>query len=304
MTDPYETLGVKRDASAEEIKRAYRKLAKALHPDLNPGDEKTEKRFKEVSQAYKLLSDKKQRARFDRGEIDASGQETMPRGGFYRRYAESAEGAKYDPFGGGEASFADFFSDLFGERGRRGAGIKLRGSDVRYTLSVGFLEATAGATRRVGLADGQTLDVKIPPGSESGQVLRLKGKGMAGADGGPPGDALVEIQVEAHPHFSRQGNDIVLDLPVSLQEAVLGASITVPTIDGKVSMKVPAGSNSGTTLRLRGKGVPARSGKSAGDQLVRLRVVLPDEPDEELRQFLERWGPKHAYDPRGKRGLG
>jgi DnaJ-class molecular chaperone len=306
MKDPYQTLGVGRSASADEIKKAYRKLAKKLHPDLNPGNKKVEQEFKEVSAAYDLLSDADKRAKFDRGEIDASGAE-RPGRGFYRSYAESGQGAKYR---GGENVFDDdIFSDLFGggfgaragTGGRGGARMNIRGADVSYSATADFIEAALGAKKRLTLTDGKTLDVTIPPGTEDGQTLRLKGQGLPGMGSGPAGDAFIEVRVEPHPLFTRQGNDIHLELPVSLPEAVLGGAINVPTIDGTVSLKVPAGSNTGSVLRLRGKGVPRGKGER-GDQYVKLRVALPDKPDKELTEFVERWAKKNAYDARAKFG--
>jgi DnaJ-class molecular chaperone len=311
MKDPYQTLGVSRTASADEIKKAYRKLAKKLHPDLNPGNKKIEQEFKEVTAAYDLLSDADKRAKFDRGEIDASGAE-RPGRGFYRSYAESGQGAKYRGGGGGDDSFFgdDIFSDLFGGGvggtraggARSGPRMSIRGADVSYAATADFVEAALGAKKRLTLTDGKTLDVTIPPGTEDGQTLRLKGQGLPGMGGGPAGDAFIEIKVEPHAFFTRQGDDIHLELPVSLPEAVLGASITVPTLDGKVTLKVPAGSNTGTVLRLRGKGVPRRDG-TRGDQYVKLKVVLPDKPDTEFKDFVERWAKKNAYDARARSGL-
>jgi DnaJ-class molecular chaperone len=299
MADPYETLQVDRKASAEDIKKAYRKLAKKLHPDLNPGNKKVEQQFKEVTAAYDLLSDPDKRARFDRGEIDASGAE-RPGRTYYRQYAEGDQGAKYQPYEFGEAP-EDLFADLFGARRGRGggAGLRMRGADVSFSATIDFVEAAAGAKRRLTLAEGKTLDVTIPAGTEDGQTLRLKGQGQPGLGGGPPGDAFIELHVAPHPFFTRQGNDIHVEVPVTLQEALLGGSITVPTVDGKVSVRVPKGSNSGTVLRLRGKGIAGR-----GDQLVKLRVVLPEGGDPELAEFVERWGPTHPYDVRGKAGMG
>ena len=299
MTDPYKVLGVSKSAGADEIKAAYRKLAKKLHPDLNPGDPDVERRFKEVSQAYGIIGDAEKRKRFDRGEIDASGQETAPAGsGYYRSYAGGHEGAKYSRSDfGPEFDVQDLFSDLFGQRGPR------RGADVSYTIKVNFLEAALGAKKRVRLADGKTLDISLKPGTEDGQTLRLKGQGQPGRNKGPAGDALVRVEVSPHRFFVRRGRDIHLELPVTLKEAVLGASVTVPTIHGKVTLKVPAGANSGRTLRLRGKGLPAGAGKPAGDQFVKLSVVLPDKPDAALRTFVEGWAGVEKQDPRRKAGL-
>lgn len=301
MTDPYKVLGVSKSAGADEIKAAYRKLAKKLHPDLNPGEPDVERRFKEVSQAYGIVGDPEKRKRFDRGEIDASGQETAAAGagaGFYRNYAGRREGAKYSGFDAGpEVDIQDIFSDLFGQRGPR------RGADLSYAIKVDFLEAALGAKKRVRLADGKTLDLTLKPGTEDGQTLRLKGQGRPGGNQGPAGDALVRVEVAPHRYFVRRGRNIHLDLPVTLKEAVLGASVMVPTIHGTVALKVPAGANSGQTLRLRGKGLPADGGKPAGDQLVKLTVVLPDEPDAALEDFVEGWSGADKQDPRRKAGL-
>ncbi|WP_022729958.1 DnaJ C-terminal domain-containing protein [Fodinicurvata sediminis] len=305
MKDLYSVLGLKCGASSDEIKSAYRKLAKKLHPDLNPGDSKVEQQFKEVSQAYAILSDPEKRKRYDAGEIDASGNETA-RGGFYRSSA-SEGGGKYSHFDfGDEADLGDIFSDLFGRgfsRKDKRSTFRQRGTDISYRLQVGFLEAANGARKRVQLGEGRTLDVNIPPGTEDGQTLRLKGQGLGGMGGAPAGDAYIEIQVQPHPHFERKDNDIHLELPVSLSEAVLGASIQVPTVEGKVTMKIPPGSNSGSTLRLKGKGIPARRGGQRGDQYVKLKVVLPEKPDSELKDFISGWAKKHAYDPRAKAGM-
>ena len=314
MTDPYKVLGVAKSASADDIKAAYRKLAKKLHPDLNPGDADIERRFKEVSQAYGIVGDSEKRKRFDRGEINASGQETAPAGagpGFYRRYAGSNEGAKYSRFEfGPEFDAQDIFSDLFGQRARRPV---RRGADVSYAVKVDFVEAALGAKKRVQLADGKTLDITLKPGTEDGQTLRLKGQGQAaqgqasqgkaGRNEAPAGDALIRVRVSPHRFFVRQGCDIHLELPITLKEAVLGASVPVPTIHGKVALKVPAGANSGQTLRLRGKGVPAGAGKPAGDQLVKLTLVLPEKPDTALKDFVEGWDGADEQDPRRKAGL-
>lgn len=302
MQDPYKLLNVDRSASQDEIKRAYRKLAKELHPDINPGNKAVEQKFKEISQAYSLLSDPEKRKRFDQGEIDASGQETPWKGGFYRNHAGArGAGSKYSTFEFGEdVSVDDIFADLFGSRTRR---VRRPGANVSYTVPISFLEAARGAKKRIKLADGKTLDVAIPPGTEDRQQLRLKGQGMPGVGGGPAGDALVEVHIEPHPFFERKGNNVHVELPVTLQEALLGATVTVPTVHGSVSMKIPPGSNSGTTLRLKGKGIQAREGDEVGDQYVKLRVMLPERPDQELREFIENWSRSHGYDPRRKAGM-
>jgi DnaJ-class molecular chaperone len=313
MRDPYDVLGVRRDASAEDIKRSYRKLAKSLHPDLNPGKPEIERRFKEVSAAYDLLSDAAKRAKFDRGEIDAQGN---PRAEHAYREAWGRRGRGRAPGGpgGGAAGFGDAFEHgggfgggfdpgaIFEEiLGRRRGHARARGEDVAYALTVDFLDAALGAKRRVTLANGQTLDVAIPPGTESGQALRLKGKGEPGLNGGPAGDALIQVTVAPHPLFRREGADIHLDAPVTLQEALLGASIEVPTIDGRVAVKLPKGANTGTRLRLKGRGVPQGQGAKAGargDQYVTLKVMLPDPPDAALDRFVEDWAKNRRDNPR------
>jgi DnaJ-class molecular chaperone len=295
--DPYAVLGVKREATQDEIRKAYRQLAKKLHPDLNPGDKAAEEKFKQVSVAYDLLGDPEKRARFDRGEIDASGQE-RPRERYYRDFhGADAEPHVYSSHGG----FADFMEsedilrDVFG-RGGEGR-IRLRGQDALYRLPVEFLEALNGATKRITLPDGGTLDVVIPPGTRDKQVLRLRAKGGPGLGGGPPGDALVEIDVEPHRFFTRKGDDIHLELPISLPEAVLGAKLDVPTPSGPVRMTVPKGANTGTVLRLRGKGAQ-RSDKTHGDEYVTLKIVLPQQLDPEIEEFARRWQAGQSQNPR------
>ncbi len=316
--DPYSVLGVSRSSSAEDIKKAYRKLAKQHHPDLKPGDAANEERFKEISAAYTLLSDAEKRARFDRGEIDASGQErhagpgSRTHAGRGRAYT-STGGADDSFFGGGD----DWFSDLFGGGRRRNAGAagagagaagtssgpKVRGSDIAYSVTVPFVEAAQGTKRRINLSNGKSIDVAVPPGTENEQKLRLKGQGLPGMGGMPSGDAIIEVHVEPHPFFTRQDGDIHVDVPITLNEAVLGATIHVPTISGKVALKVPAGANTGSVLRLRGRGVVNQTTKQPGDQYVKLKVVLPDPPDAELVKFMEQWAKTRSYDVRKKAGL-
>lgn len=299
--DPYKVLGVAKDASPQDIRAAYRKLAKELHPDLNPGNSQAEERFKQVSAAHELLGDADKRARFDRGEIDASGAE-RPQQRSYRHYADSSAGDRY----GAGAGFDDYddlsgvFSDLFGRSTSRGE-FRARGRDAHYRLDVDFLDAMNGARRRITLPDGQTLDVTIPAGIRDGGILRLTGKGGAGIGGGPQGDALIEIGVRPHPLFRLEGNDIVLDLPITVDEAVLGGKVEVPTITGRVIMNVPKGSSTGDMLRLKGKGVKP-AGSPPGDQRIVLKVVMPKAPDEELAAFMEKWREQHRYDPRADLG--
>jgi DnaJ-class molecular chaperone len=296
VKDPYEILGIARTASLEDIRKAYRRLAKKLHPDLNPGNKRLEEHFKEVAGAYDLLSDPDKRQRFDNGEIDASGSE-RPRQQYYKDYAaEAAAGHPYE----NRSGFADFAEadDIFAELLRRQAreSRRARGADLHYRLSIEFLDAVNGTTRRLTLPDGGSLDVTIPHGIQEGQVLRLRGKGAPSIGEGEAGDALVEISVNPHRVFVRHGDDIHIDLPVTLAEAVLGARIEAPTPTGSVILTVPKGSNTGTVLRLKGKGVPRRGGH--GDELVKLKVMLPSEPNPELETFLTNWAPGTSYDPR------
>jgi len=306
MVDPYKVLGVNRSASNEEIKRAYRKLAKKLHPDLNPGDKKVESQFKETTAAYDFLSDPDKRRKYDRGEIDESGQ---PRGTRYsgsRPTGGTQQRRTTRGFGFGVEDDADFsddlFSDFFGFGKDPRDSIKLKGADVSYQVRVPFLEAILGTKQRLQLADGKTLEVQLPPGTDTGQTLRLKGQGLPGRGGALAGDAFVEVTVEPHPVFSRDGNDILVELPITLYEAVLGATLNVPTIDGKVSLKIPAGANSGTQLRLRGKGVQAGRSGTRGDQYVRLVVMLPKEVDPGLKAEIEKAARTHPYKVRSKLG--
>jgi DnaJ-class molecular chaperone len=292
--NPYEVLGVKADASAEEIQKAYRRLAKKFHPDLNPGNQQAEEQFKRVSAAYDMLGDPEKRARFDRGEIDASGAE-RPARPFYRDFAGAGPDHPY----ASNAGFEDLMSDdILAELLRRGgrANVRMRGADVRYRLPIDFLEAVNGATKRVTLPDGSTLDVKVPAGAEDRQVLRLRGKGETGLGGGPAGDAFVELEVRPHRLFRRDGDDIRLELPISLSEAVLGGKVEVPTPTGPVSMTIHKGANTGKVLRLRGKGVPRPDGRR-GDMYVDLQVDLP-ENDPELEAFVRSWSAGRAHNPR------
>ena len=301
MDDAYETLGVARDASQEEIRSAYRKLAKQHHPDLNPGDLSAEERFKGISAANGLLSDPEKRGRYDRGEIDAAGQEQAP-GPSYREYADGERGRKYDHAGSGRSGWSrDDLSDMFGSMFNRDRGSApdsaMPGEDERYALTTRFLDAVNGATQRLTLPDGRTLEVKIPAGTMSGQSLRLRSQGGHGWNGGDRGDALIKISVEPHPFFTRDGQDIRLELPVTLSEAVLGASVAVPTPSGTVLMSVPAGSDTGAKLRLRGRGVAKHGATPAGDLYATLRVQIGD-PDPALQAFLREWKPTKPSDPR------
>jgi DnaJ-class molecular chaperone len=295
---PYEILGVRKDASADDIRKAYRKLAKQYHPDLNPGKPEAEARFKSISAAYDLLSDPEKRARYDRGEIDESGQERPQRS--YRTYAEGAEGWRYQPEGEMDLSDLEDLFAAFGSAGRprrqAGGGFRARGADQHFTLTVDFNTAATGGKQRLSLAPEEWLDVTIPAGIEDGQVLRLRGKGGLGLGGGAAGDALIEVHVAPHPLFRREGDNILFELPVSLTEAVLGARVAVPTVTGPVTMTIPKGSDTGRQLRLRGKGI--QRARNPGDQIVTLKVVIGNADNPELAAFLEKWASGHPFDPR------
>jgi DnaJ-class molecular chaperone len=302
--DPYTTLGVNKGATQDEIQKAYRRLAKKLHPDLNPGNKAAEEKFKEISAAYDLLGDPDKRARFDRGEIDASGAERPRQQQYYRDFADQDGWSAYTS-NSGFADFGDYagaediLSEIFGREGR--AGRRRRGQDVRYHLELSFLDAVNGGKQSIILPDGSTLDVNIPPGTRDGQILRLRGKGRPGVGDGPPGDALIEISVLPHPYFTRKGDDIYLDLPISLKEAVLGAKVKVPTPGGTVTVAVPKWSNTGRVLRLKGRGVPRADG-SKGDEYIKLMLMLPEKPDPKLEAFVAEWQPVE-YSPRQSMGV-
>jgi DnaJ-class molecular chaperone len=311
MQDPYRVLNVSRRAGQAAIKAAYRELAKRLHPDRNPGDAGAEQRFKQVTQAYELLRDPAKRAQFDRGLIDADGKPQFGNFGFGRgagtRPGAQAGARPGAPGAGGEGLFEKIFGGAFGWGGPGGPSVdelrgaapgsgRARGVDRRHRVEVDFLLAARGGRQRLELGD-RTLEIDIPPGTEDGRVLRLKAQGGKASPGGSPGDALVTIAVRPHERFSLQGKDVHLELPISLSEAIQGAKVTVPTIDGPVRISVPPGSNSGRSLRLKGRGVAA-PGAPRGDQYVRLVVMLPDRPDAELAEYVRRWAEKHPYDPR------
>lgn len=294
--DLYEILGVPRRASDEDIRSAFRKLAKANHPDVNPGNTAAGERFKKITAANDILADPEKRRQYDSGEIDAKGDPRRPQ--WARPGARRASGGGAAGSGGGldDFSFSDIFSDVFGAAGRRDPrGFGGRGQDLRYSLEVDFLEAILGAKKRVTLPEGGILDLAVPEGVTDGQTLRLKGKGLPGP-GGEAGDALVEIRVRAHADYKRQGDDILFELPITIDEAVLGGRVEVPTPTGRVQLTIPKGTNSGKTFRLKGKGARGKAG-SAGDQLVTVKIVLPSEIDESLSYFFSEWRTKHGYDP-------
>lgn len=303
MKDPYDTLGVKKDADDKSIRSAYRKLAKEFHPDLNPGNREAEEKFKDISAAYDLLGDPDKRKRFDTGEIDASGAE-RPDHQYYRAYADTDAGSKYsaqEGFGNPE-DLEEFLARAFGGTqgfgtGPSGAGYRARGADVSYSLRVSFMEAAQGASKRITMPDGKSLDVRIPQGTRDRQTLRLSGQGNPGFGGGSSGDAFIEVHIEPHAFFERKDNNIHVEVPVTLKEAALGSKIDVPTIHGPVSMTIPKGSNTGTTLRLKDKGIQGSRG-GTGHQFIKLKVVLPDEPDSSLEEFLKNWDEPTGYAPR------
>ncbi|MDX2265509.1 MAG: J domain-containing protein [Hyphomicrobiales bacterium] len=296
--DPYEVLGVKRDASQGDIQAAYRRRAKKLHPDLNPGNKQAEQDFKDLSAAYEILRDEEKRGRFDRGEIDAKGAERADRR-YYRDFADAgSSGGAYES-GAGFADFGgdDIFAEFFSRRDYR-----KRGADVRYSMEISFLEAVNGGPRQVTLSDGQTVEIRIPPGAHDGQTLRLRGKGGAGQGGAEKGDILIELRVLPHPFYRREGDDIRMDLPISLAEAVLGSKVRAPTPAGPVMLSVPQNSSSGRTLRIKGKGVAHKNG-TRGDVYARLMIMLPEKPDPELKGFVAGWSAGKSYNPRQGMGV-
>jgi DnaJ-class molecular chaperone len=308
--DPYQELGVSRSASTDEIRKAFRKLAKQFHPDTNPNDKPAEERFKQVSAAFDILGDAAKKKKFDAGEIDADGRETSrgfggggnsPFGGGFQRGGFQSGG-----FGRGgdgpEIDLGDLFGDILGRGARGGAGggqggFSPRGADVKARLDIDLEEAIRGGKKRVAFSDGRTIDVTIPVGAQEGQTLRLKGQGSPGRGG--QGDAMIELTIKPHAIYRREGETLVMDLPISIPDAVLGGKIEAPTPDGNVMLAVPKGSNSGATLRLKGRGLADAKGKR-GDLLARLVVTLPDTIDPDLEKFAQAWRDQKPYSPKRK----
>jgi DnaJ-class molecular chaperone len=313
-SDLYQELGVSRGASSDDIRKAFRKLAKQLHPDQNPGDKAAEERFKRVSAAFDILGDEDKRKKYDAGQIDSDGRETMRgfrpgegpfgaggpfAGGFHR---EGGPGAFEGQFEGGD--FSDILSEILGggRRGGGGAGFggfggpPPRGQDVRAEISISVEEAVQGAKKRIAFSDGRTLDVTIPKGAAEGQVLRLKGQGAQGRGGF--GDALIELHISSHPVYRRDGATLTMDVPISVPDAVLGGKVEAPTPDGPVTLTVPQGANSGQILRLKGRGLGDPATGKRGDLLARLMVMLPETVDLELQAIAETWRVKRPYTPR------
>ncbi len=297
--DPYAELGVSRTASPDEVRSAFRKLAKSLHPDQNPNDKAAEERFKRVSAAFDLIGDPEKRTRFDRGEIDGDGHEVQrgyPGGqpfgaGGYGPSGQAQAGAGFEG-----VDLEDILGGMFSGRGRGGGrGFAMRGSDVQARLEIELEESIAGATKRVAFADGRSLDITIPKGATDGQTLRLRGQGYPGRGGGPAGDALIELSVRPHPVFRIEGADLHMDLPVTIPDAVLGAKVEALTPDGPVTLTVPKGSNAGAVLRLKGRGAADPASGKRGALFAHVVLVLPDAPDPELESFAEGWRKERSY---------
>jgi DnaJ-class molecular chaperone len=321
MRDPYEVLGVPRGAAAGQIKSAFRKLAKKHHPDANKDDPKASEKFAEANAAYEILGDEAKRKQFDAGEIDAEGKPRFqgfegmhPGSGGFRAGAGGGPDMQFETFtfgpqgaqragGGGFGGIDDILKEMMGGRARRGGGGRTfepeefappPGRDAAASTTITLSDLAHGGSRRVYLPTGKEVDVKIPAGLSDGQQIRLKGQGFS--DGGPAGDAIVTVHIAKHPYFEREGSNIRLDLPIALYEAVLGGKVRVPTLDGAVELNIPANTSSGRTFRLKGKGLPDKSGK--GDLLATIRIVLPDTADSDLDELMRKWRDDKPYDPR------
>jgi DnaJ-class molecular chaperone len=330
MRDPYEVLGVSKGASQEDIKKAYRKLAKKLHPDANKKDPKAANKFAELNGAYEIVGDEDKRKKFDRGEIDAEGKPRFQgfegfggrpgagpfsgaREGNFESFTWGPEGVRRSRGGGGpgSAGFEDILSQMFGMRGGRGGpggatfeaediGSALRGQDVTASASITLDEAAHGGTRRIDLPNGKEIEFKIPAGIQDGKQVRLRGQGMPSPGGGPAGDVLITVSIEPHPYFKLEGQNLRLELPITLYEAVLGAKVRVPTLDGAVQLSIPPNTSSGRVFRLKGKGLPGKP--AAGDLYVTTRIELPDGKDAELEELMKKWRDQKPHDPRSGMG--
>jgi DnaJ-class molecular chaperone len=335
MRDPYEVLGVQRSASPADVKKAYRKLAKKLHPDANKKDPKAANKFAELNSAYEIVGDDDKRKAFDRGEIDAEGNPRFQgfegfrggpggpgpdfgRGGGFESFTWGPDGFRRTTTRGGGAAgagpgggrFEDILGGMFGfgGAGPRGGpafeaediGSAVRGQDMTAEMTITLNEAAHGATRRVGLPNGKDLEVKVPPGIGEGQTVRLRGQGGPAPHGGPPGDVLITVSIAPHPLFKVEGQNLRLELPVTLYEAVLGGKVRVPTLDGAVDLAIPANTSGGRTFRLKGKGLPGKAG--AGDLFATVKIVLPDGKDAELEELMKKWRDNKPYDPRSGMG--
>jgi DnaJ-class molecular chaperone len=325
MRDPYEVLGVSKGASQEDIKKAYRRLAKKLHPDSNKKDPKAANKFAELNGAYEIVGDDDKRNKFDRGEIDAEGKPRFQgfegfagrpgagpfggREGNFESFTWGPDGIRRSGRRGGEPGgqgFEDILSQMFGMRGGRGGpgatfeaediGSALRGQDVTATATITLNEAAQGGTRRIDLPNGKEIEFKIPPGIQDGKQIRLRGQGMPSLGGGPPGDVLITVSIAPHALFKVEGQDLRLDLPITLYEAVLGAKVRVPTLDGAVELSIPPNTSSGRVFRLKGKGLPGKP--AAGDLYITIRIVLPDGKDSELEELMTKWRDQKPHDPR------
>ncbi|MDY6970660.1 MAG: J domain-containing protein [Spirochaetota bacterium] len=295
MIDPYKTLGLTKSATEDEIKKAYRDLAKKYHPDLNPGNKETEEKFKEINDAYSMIGTKEAREKFDKGEFyDEQFGENYRSGPFYNDFQDG--GGRYTYYYQGDAD--DLFSSLFSEFGNMRGEFNIPGQDHYYKLNIDLEDAVLGAEREIMLPDGKRLKVKIPKGIEEGAKLKFKGMGGPGRGNGKQGDAYVEILIKSSKTFRRVGDNLEIEIPITLDEAVNGSKIKIPTIDGNVMLTIPPGVNTGTKLRVKNKGMPNQSGKDRGDQIVKIKVILPDNVDQEFKDFIRNWTKDHSYNPR------